>query len=131
MEISKKKKNKIRVLVKKCNSKQGGYLPAHHGFGSWATTYSTEFINSACELYILFQEIEFGDPLYLLSIKFRTAGIRSCRGSEFCIDRVEYLYKTDLRHRIEAMRTKKKRNQFTIKLLVHIAPKWWLILPSM
>jgi len=109
MEISKNKQKKIRALVEKCKSKQGEYLPAHHGSGSWATTYSTEFINSACELYILFQDLELGDPLYLLSIKFRSAGIRSCRGAEFHIDRVEYLYKTHLRHRIEEMRAKQKK----------------------
>ncbi len=44
MDISKNQKKQIIELVEKCKSKQGEYLPSHHGSGSWATTYSTEFV---------------------------------------------------------------------------------------
>ncbi|MFA1563034.1 hypothetical protein [Aliivibrio fischeri] len=103
MDISKNQKKQIIELVEKCKSKQGEYLPSHHGSGSWATTYSTEFINSAAELYLIFQSLDIGDPLCLLSAKFRAAGIRSCRGSEFTIDRVEYLYTSHLSYRLSVI----------------------------
>ncbi|KIP68247.1 hypothetical protein SN11_20245 [Vibrio harveyi] len=109
MNISKNKKKQINALIEKCKSKQGEYLPSHHGSGSWATTYSTEFINAASELYVLFQDLGLGDPLYLLSNKLRAAGIRSCRGAEFHVDRVDYLYNTHLCFRIEELRAKQKK----------------------
>lgn len=108
MELSKSDRKRIKVLIETCKSKQGEYLPSHHGSGSWATTYSNEFIDSACELYLLFKSMEFVDPIHVLSYQLRKAGIRSCRGSEFNADRVEYLYTVHLRRRIEELEHKKK-----------------------
>ncbi|SHI15043.1 hypothetical protein [Ferrimonas marina] len=108
MDIYKNKKKQIRELTEKCKSKQGEYLPSHHGSGSWATTYSTEFIDSASELYLVFQSLDIGDPLYLLAKQFRSAGIRSCRGSEFTIDRAVYLYTSHLSHRLSVLESKSK-----------------------
>jgi len=140
MDISENKKNKIKALIEKCKSKQGEYLPSHHGSGSWATTYSIEFINSACELYFIFQDLNLGDPLYLLSNQFRSAGVRSCRGAEFNLDRIEYLYTTHLRHRIEELNKQKKQkpvhnrsacpycNKMVVDLIQHVSqshPNHW------
>jgi len=108
MELSKNANKKVKSLIAICKSKQGEYLLSHHGSGSWATTYSTEFIDSASELYLVFNNANVLHPLHHLSTIFRAAGIRSCRGAEFHRDRVEYLYKSHLRYRIEQLTKKSK-----------------------
>lgn len=102
------RKQEISELVAQCKSKQGEYLPMSHGPGSWATTYSSEFIDSASNLYLIFQELKLKDPLYHLAGQFRLAGIRSCRGTEFNIDRAKYLYQAHLRQHIEKLQQKRK-----------------------
>mgnify|MGYP003626355892 CR=1 FL=1 len=115
MELSKKANNKIKKLVALCKSTQGEYLSSEHGSGSWATTYSLEFINSASELYLLFKNANALEPLSDMSKLFREAGIRSCRGAEFHRERVEYLFKSHLRHRVEQLTTKAKLLHKTVK----------------
>lgn len=106
MMISKEKSTRIKSLIAECKLTQGAYLESHHGSGSWATTYSNEFINSACELYLLYKSFGLGDPLIFLSRQFCSAGIRSCRGAEFDIARLEYLYSTHMRHRLDELEKK-------------------------
>lgn len=101
--LSEEKANKIKALIAECKSTQGEYVESHHGSGSWATTYSTELINCACELYLLYKSLDLCDPLILLSRQFCSAGIRSCRGAEFDMERVEYLYVTHMRHRLDEL----------------------------
>ena len=86
------------ALLEMCKAKQGQYLPIWHGPGSWATTYSAEFRSAAKELYSLYRE-KGGhyQALRTMSERFRNAGIRSCRGCDMDINRVEYLFKVHLR----------------------------------
>jgi hypothetical protein len=83
-------------LLAVCKAKQGQYLPVGHGSGSWATSYSYEFIAAAWELHSLYAKKSRHLALWSLSQAFRKSGIRSCRGSEMTLARVEYLYKTHL-----------------------------------
>lgn len=84
-------------LLTICRDKQGQYVPAGHGSGSWATSYGYEFIAAAWELHSLYAENGRRTALWSLSRAFRANGIRSCRGAEMTIKRVEYLYKTHLK----------------------------------
>ena len=96
-ELSKAQKLREAELLAICKSKQGGYLPGHHGRGSWATTYSNEFIAASKELCALYKAAGEYFPHYALSRSFRHAGIRSCRGAEMTFERVDYLYNTHLK----------------------------------
>ena len=51
-----KAEDKLRIeeLIEVCREYQGQYLPGHHGSGSWATTYSNQFIEAVAEMYVLF-----------------------------------------------------------------------------
>jgi hypothetical protein len=101
MKLSKDTKKKVDELLLICKSKQGEYLPSNHGSGSWATTYSNEFINASCDLYLIFKNLGSCDPIYDLSKLFRESGIRSCRNTEFVWERVEYLYSSHLHFRLK------------------------------
>lgn len=90
-------KRREAELLAICKSKQGEYLLAHHGRGSWATTYSNEFIAASKELCELYKAAGEYFPQYALSMRFREVGIRSCRGAEMTFERVDYLYNTHLK----------------------------------
>ncbi|MEY8251562.1 MAG: hypothetical protein RPR91_04185 [Colwellia sp.] len=89
--------NIIADLVDECKKYQGEYRGADHGSGSWATTYSYEFIKASAELYRLFDESNIGIASHMLSECFIGAGIVSCRRAKMSIDRVEYLYSTHIK----------------------------------
>jgi len=114
MELSKNTKRKIKELLDICKSKQGEYLPSNHGSGSWATTYSNEFVDASCDLYMIFERAGALEPMSDLSKLFRESGIRSCRGSEFILERVEYLYSSHLHFRLEQL--KELRKPKTLKI---------------
>ncbi len=92
--------DRISELVSVCKKSQGEYLESHHGPGSWATTYSNEFISASLQLYELYKSCPIYDPVWAMSNLFREHGIRSCRGSEMFPDRVEYLYETHLKRKL-------------------------------
>jgi len=94
-------RQKINELLGICKRHQGEYLDAGHGSGSWATTYSNEFIRAAAELYKLFSESNIGIPTYMLSDCFIKAKILSCRRSQMNLERVEYLYRTHIKKELE------------------------------
>lgn len=94
---------RINELINVCKEHQGEYRHAHHGPGTWATTYSNEFINSSSQLYKLFYESGLFIPTHKLSECFIEADIRSCRGAIMNIDRVEYLYETHLKNKINQL----------------------------
>jgi hypothetical protein len=104
-----------------CKKWQGEYLPGSHGPGSWATTYSNEFIEAAVGLYKVYNSAELSPwdkkhlhrisrdiealikanlriwILYHMAEKFRDAKIGSCRSSEFTPQKMEYLYNNHMR----------------------------------
>lgn len=101
MKISKEDQSRLKELIEVCKEKQGEYLEVHHGPGSWATTYSNEFISAAAEMYLIFEKSGSYWPISNLSRALQDAGVRSCRGSSMGIDRTEYLYKTHLKSKID------------------------------
>lgn len=95
------KEEKIEELLSVCKTHQGEYVPGDHGPGSWATTYSWDFINAATDIFlILSKEKSLFAAQLEMSKLFKTYGIRSCRGSEMTFARVEYLYKAHLKKRV-------------------------------
>jgi hypothetical protein len=83
-----------------CKENSGEYRPAHHGKGSFATTYSNEFIDASAKLWKLHEKNGSFYPQYAMSRDFLSLGIRSCRGSAMNAARVEYLYKTHLKGKL-------------------------------
>lgn len=93
--MTKAEARKEASLIEICKAKQGAYLLPGSGSGSWSTTYSNEFIDAAIELYNLYEKAGYY-PEVSMSWKFRESGIKSCRGAEMTIDKVQYLCKTHL-----------------------------------
>lgn len=104
MKIDPSDEKRIKELVEVCKKHQGEHLDAHHGSGSWATTYSNFFINAAAEMFVIYEKNGSYWPIGALSRRFQEAGVRSCRGSVMTSGRVEYLYKTHLKIRIDDYR---------------------------
>lgn len=92
--------DRIKELVSLCKASQGEYRYAYHGPGSWATTYSDQFIDASLEIYILLSKPELFNPTIKLSELFIKAGILSCRGATMDIGKVEYLYEKHLKEKI-------------------------------
>nr|WP_301735837.1 hypothetical protein [Halomonas sp. MC140] len=97
MKIPKSKKARVRELISICKRYQGEYLPSTHGSGSWATTYSLDFIRAAAELFTILEKSNSPWPIDDLSQLFMENKIPSCRGAKMTPDKVEYLYKNHLR----------------------------------
>lgn len=90
---------RVRLLAI-CKNNSGEYLPAHHGKGSWATTYSNKFIDASVELWKLHIKNGAYFPQYAMARDFQSEGIHSCRYVTMTSERVEYLYKVHIRDRI-------------------------------
>lgn len=98
MEAWSKEDNAERSkLMGICRENSGEYLPAHHGKGSWATTYSNEFIDASAKLWKLHTKNGAHYPQYAMARDFQSEGIRSCRGATMTAARVEYLFETHLK----------------------------------
>lgn len=108
MKLSKKKAAKRDEFLKVCKKYSGEYLPSHHGKGSWATTYSNQFISAATDLWLLYKDAGSVWPVADLSRDFRRESIRSCRGADMSFDRVEYLLKSHIGPEIECRNLKTK-----------------------
>lgn len=94
-ELSKGQLKREADLIATCAKWSGEYLPSHHGPGSWATTYSNEFVSASTDLCLLYHEAGYKwghDTIVRLYIAFRDNGIRSCRGGVFNFDTTKYLY---------------------------------------
>lgn len=100
-EFQSRHSKRIDELLEICKRYQGEYRFTHHGPGSWATTYSSEFINASIELYDILGSSKMYNPIWEMSTLFRKHGIRSCRGAEMFFDRVEYLYESHLRGKVK------------------------------
>ena len=82
-------------LIATCKKWSGEYLPVHHGKGSWATTYSNEFVVSAADLCLLYDSAgcKWGhETVIRLYIAFRDNKVQSCRGGVFTFNTAKYLY---------------------------------------
>lgn len=101
-EFYEKNGARIQQLLSICKEHQGQYLESHHGPGSWATTYSNEFIQASAELYEIYSSCKLFSPLVMLSNSFIEEDIKSCRGVQMTLDRVEYLYNKHLKYKIDA-----------------------------
>jgi hypothetical protein len=101
MKLNKNDEKREVELLTICKTKQGEFLLPGSGSGSWATTYSDEFINSAAELYSLYKKCGSYHPQHQLSQRFRELGIKSCRGAEMSLDKVKYLFKKHLSQKIQ------------------------------
>ena len=102
MNLSTNDEKRLSELKDICKKYQGRYLDSHHGSGSWATRYSSYFIEAAAEMYVIFNKnYNHHWAMLLLSDNFRSAGILSCRGAVMSADRVEYLYDTHLKRVID------------------------------
>ena len=106
-------KKRVKDLLDICKKSQGEHLPLHHGSGSWATTYSNQFLDAAAELYVLFENNGSRWPILNLSNEFKDAGILSCRGARMSIDRVEYLHNTHLQDRISRIKSTNNSSNLT------------------
>ncbi|MDO6483100.1 hypothetical protein [Shimia thalassica] len=100
-KMPKMKAEKRDELLEICKKSSGEYLPSHHGKGSWATTYSRQFISAATDLWLLYKEAGSNWPVADLSRDFRRKNIRSCRGADMSFARVEYLLKSHIGAEIE------------------------------
>ena len=94
-KLSAADKQEEKELLIVCKQHQGEYRFAHHGSGSWATTYSKDFIRAAANLYLLYKRNDLW-PITCMSRIFQEEGVRSCRGSIMTYARIEYLYNTHL-----------------------------------
>jgi hypothetical protein len=81
-------------------------VPGDHGPGSWATTYSHDFVDAASRLFILYRSRGHQKALSHLASVFRFNGISSCRGSTMTLARVEYLFDAHLRRHIASLDAK-------------------------
>ena len=90
-------KLKEKVLLDVCRESQGEYRLSHHGPGSWATTYSNEFIQAAADLFLLYKKNGLR-PITCMVMGFQRAGVQSCRGGRMTGTKVEYLFNAHLRH---------------------------------
>lgn len=103
MKLRHRDKQKIDDLIEVCKKYSGEYIPGGHGSGSWATTYSNQYINATAELYAIFEKNGCGSPINMLSKYLIDAGVRSCRGGVMNIKKVEYLYQTHLINKIKKL----------------------------
>ena len=94
--LTKEQEQHKDALIKICRETQGEYLPAHHGSGSWATTYSEPFIQAVKELGILYREAGYRWPVGQISEELKNAEVRSCRGKEMTSERFRYLWETHI-----------------------------------
>lgn len=100
MKLPAKDKKKLDKLTEKCKKSQGEYVLSTHGEGSWATTYSYEFIDAAAEIYVLFKKAGAYSPIGAMATHFMENDIKSCRGSKMFTERVQYLYDKHLKQRV-------------------------------
>ena len=91
-----------RRLIETCREKQGPYRYAHHGSGSWATTYSEDFLAAVTGLVAVYREAQVVWGLvYCISHDLREAGVLSCRGSPMTIQITQYLWDTHIARRLK------------------------------
>lgn len=113
-KLTPQQRERLETYVAVCRRTQGEYRFAHHGPGSWATTYGDEFLDAATEIFRLYHATEKEPPIppgrgtrYILTMMFdwiaslfRSANVRSCRGASMDRETVRYLYEVHVHRRI-------------------------------
>lgn len=112
MKFKKRDKAVLADLLSVCKNNSGEYLPSHHSINSWATTYSTDFLDASAELYLLIEKSRSSDVLYDMMRIYNYNNIRSCRGGRFNISKVNYLYDSHLKWRISEKRNTQRSGSF-------------------
>lgn len=114
LELTSDETREVEELLGVCSRSQGQYLMPEHGRGSWATTYSDEFVAAATKIYQIFRSAKKAPPFpadassrYQLSMvfdlmadAFYSRNIRSCRGSSMDRDTVRYLWEAHIHRRL-------------------------------
>ncbi len=99
LNLTTEETKRIIGLVQVCYEYQGEYLDADHGSGSWATSYSVQFISAVREMYEILKKEGHESAIYQITKYLQATGVKSCRGSIMNKERVEYLYKKYLREK--------------------------------
>ncbi len=105
-KLSREERVRVAELVEVCKEFQGEYIPGDHGPGSWATTYSNQFVDAASELYLILEGVQPEQALARLAQYLSQAGVRSCRGSPMSMDRAQYLYDQHIKYRVKFLGVK-------------------------
>lgn len=104
IELAEDEIRRVRELVAICKKMQGEYVSIFNK--GWATSYSTEFVNAATELFKIYsQRDKISPPIHhydtrnfitvicdLIADLFSSKGIRSCRGSAMDRENMRYLF---------------------------------------
>jgi len=136
MRLTKKAHKRVNSLLEVCNQFSGEYVPSNHGSGSWATTYSNDFILAATEIFSTLQRQGADDPILELSNIFTSKDIKSCRGASMNYQRTKYLYYKHLKHNLQHFKDKaltpvqscqycKKKTKDNIQHVSHVHPEHW------
>lgn len=104
IELTEDEIQRVRELVAICKKMQGEYVGIFNK--GWATSYSTEFVNAATELFKIYSQRDkisppirhYGTRNFIITIcdliadLFSSSGIRSCRGSAMNRENMRYLF---------------------------------------
>lgn len=82
-------------LLDVCFEFRGEYVSPGHGSGSWATTYSNQFIDASKSIFLIYRKYYSNDKSFrLMADKFQGRNIRTCRASIMTWDKVRYLLRS-------------------------------------
>lgn len=112
--MSPEERRRLEALLATCRSSQGEYRFPHHGAGSWATTYGTDFVVAATEIFRMYGAASLDPPIpegrgarYVVTamfdwvvFAFSNAGVRSCRGATMNRETVRYLFEAHVYERL-------------------------------
>lgn len=108
MRLTKTFKNNEKALLDYCKKFSGSYINNINAtYAPFATTYSNEFCDASSDLIRLYKRYQINDPINELAERFQENKIRTCRGHDMTISRVQYLYKNHLIKRL-------KSNDYTV-----------------
>lgn len=107
IELTEDETRRVNELLVVCQTKQGEYLSALNS--GWATTYSSEFVDAAAELFNIYSNGKIAPPIHgqgtryfltvifdLMATLFSSNGIRSCRKSVMDRENVRYLFEAHI-----------------------------------
>lgn len=80
-------------LLDLCRIHSGEYVPPGHPRTTFSTSYSSEFVAAAAELYSRFKNCISHEATVKLYVLFRDNEIMACRGGPMTFSKVQYLVK--------------------------------------